>query len=333
MSSHAEILRVDSRIVLGPVDAPESGRVLFDGAPAGRSRATAAGRFVHLVLQAKRCADRCDVVWAANENLGLALTMIGLSKPLVVVVHHLESPLRATLAAWSGAAQRWDGIGYMSDEARQFLIARLRIPPERLFQYESAKFLRRAPNPSDDHSGPIMSVGVAKRDYGTLVEALSALRGCETEIYPTSKFGDALTVALPSRRPDWVRSVGWQGDDEMFRRCQRARFVVVPLQRTTHGGAGVNVVFEASALGKAVIATRTGGMETFVKDGETGILVPPYDVAALRDAIGYLWSNPAVAARMGMAGRRYVEQRFNPRVINRNIIAFVDNLRDRAARV
>jgi glycosyltransferase involved in cell wall biosynthesis len=60
---------------------------------------------------------------------------------------------------------------------------------------------------------------------------------------------------------------------------------------------------EAMAVGKPVIASRIGGLPEIVTDGETGILVEPGDSDALRTAIATLVNDPALAARMGAAGR------------------------------
>jgi glycosyltransferase involved in cell wall biosynthesis len=63
------------------------------------------------------------------------------------------------------------------------------------------------------------------------------------------------------------------------------------------------VAMEAMAVGKPVIASRIGGLPDIVADGETGILVPPGDVDALRAALARLIDDPDLAARMGAAGR------------------------------
>jgi glycosyltransferase involved in cell wall biosynthesis len=47
-----------------------------------------------------------------------------------------------------------------------------------------------------------------------------------------------------------------------------------------------------------------------VRDGETGLLVPPGDAAPLRDAIVHLAGNLELAATMGEAGRRRALSRF-----------------------
>ncbi len=53
-----------------------------------------------------------------------------------------------------------------------------------------------------------------------------------------------------------------------------------------------------------------------IQDGETGILIPPYDIEAMRAAIQKLWQNPSIAKRMGLAARKYLEENFNPDLIN-----------------
>jgi len=72
-----------------------------------------------------------------------------------------------------------------------------------------------------------------------------------------------------------------------------------------------NVVLEAFAAGKAVVATRVGAVEEIVQDGETGILVPAEDPHALAQAIGRLLADPPGRARLAAAGRARVEKEFS----------------------
>jgi glycosyltransferase involved in cell wall biosynthesis len=66
------------------------------------------------------------------------------------------------------------------------------------------------------------------------------------------------------------------------------------------------VALEAMTAGRPVIASRMGGIPDIVVDGETGILVPAGDVAALRVAMEQLWHDPARRAEMGEAALRRV---------------------------
>lgn len=70
------------------------------------------------------------------------------------------------------------------------------------------------------------------------------------------------------------------------------------------------VVLEAMASGKPVIATDVGGVPEMVEDGISGVLVSPKDVKGLSKTIVSLLKDGEKAKRMGMAGRRRVEEFF-----------------------
>ena len=72
------------------------------------------------------------------------------------------------------------------------------------------------------------------------------------------------------------------------------------------------VVSEAAAMRLPVVATRIPGSIDSVVDGQTGILVPPGDSIALRDALIRLISDPALRARMGEEGRKRILEKFHP---------------------
>jgi alpha-maltose-1-phosphate synthase len=64
------------------------------------------------------------------------------------------------------------------------------------------------------------------------------------------------------------------------------------------------------ACGTAVVGSRVGGVPEVVADGETGLLVPPGDPAALADAINVLLAAEHRAAQMGRLGRVRAETQF-----------------------
>lgn len=71
------------------------------------------------------------------------------------------------------------------------------------------------------------------------------------------------------------------------------------------------VVLEAMALGRAVVATRTGGPEELIEHGVTGMLVRPGDPTGLSDAIGELANDEGVRHRLGTAASRTVRERWS----------------------
>jgi glycosyltransferase involved in cell wall biosynthesis len=65
------------------------------------------------------------------------------------------------------------------------------------------------------------------------------------------------------------------------------------------------------AHGRPVVASAVGGLKDLVVDGETGLLVPPRDPAALRAALTRLLGDASLRRRMGAAGRLRAQERFS----------------------
>ena len=83
-------------------------------------------------------------------------------------------------------------------------------------------------------------------------------------------------------------------------------FVHVPVRE----GLGVAVI-EALAAGLPVVASRTGGIPDLIADGETGLLVPSRDPAALADALARCLHDPEWAAGLGKCGQARVRARYD----------------------
>ena len=75
-------------------------------------------------------------------------------------------------------------------------------------------------------------------------------------------------------------------------------------------GLGTSVL-DAMACGRAVVATRAGGIPESVVDGETGLLVPTRDPAALASAVLRLLRAPDRRQALGRAGRARARERFS----------------------
>ncbi|MFG3163247.1 glycosyltransferase family 4 protein [Streptomyces sp. NPDC048232] len=90
-------------------------------------------------------------------------------------------------------------------------------------------------------------------------------------------------------------------------------------------------VQEAMASGVPVVAPAAGGPLDLVAHGSTGLLVPPRDAAAVRDAVWSLSADPALRAAYGAAGRAKVEGRTWAAVGDRLIGHYRDVLASRKA--
>jgi glycosyltransferase involved in cell wall biosynthesis len=103
-----------------------------------------------------------------------------------------------------------------------------------------------------------------------------------------------------------VKLLGFREDIETV--LGAADAVAVPSTRPEPLGL---VALEAAAAGLPVVASAHGGLTEVVRDGETGLLVPPGDRAALAAELGRLADDPALRERLGEAAARDVRRRFS----------------------
>jgi glycosyltransferase involved in cell wall biosynthesis len=108
---------------------------------------------------------------------------------------------------------------------------------------------------------------------------------------------------------DRVTFHGWVDQDQVTALFRSARAVAFP--SVWHEPAGL-VSLEAAAHGRALIASRVGGIPEYTSE-ESAILVPPNDVDALSEAMQRLADNPAEAHRRGRAGRWQARKNFSMR--------------------
>lgn len=73
-----------------------------------------------------------------------------------------------------------------------------------------------------------------------------------------------------------------------------------------------NTVIEALAYGLPVVSTTVNALPEVVRDGETGLAVPPGDAPALAEALARLADDADLARRLARNGRRLAEEMFDP---------------------
>ena len=86
------------------------------------------------------------------------------------------------------------------------------------------------------------------------------------------------------------------------------------------------MIVEAAASGLPVVATRHSGIPEAVVDGETGFLVAERDAGALAERIGRLLGSAELRARLGAAGRRLAEDKFDLRIQTARLEAIYDEV-------
>lgn len=128
-----------------------------------------------------------------------------------------------------------------------------------------------------------------------ILELVEAARGLPLVVAGDGPLRDRIPGAL-----------GFVTHAELQNLYGRAAVVACPSRRE---GFGV-VCAEAMSHGRPVVATAVGGLADLVVDGETGVLVPARNVAALRAALARLLADRPLRTRLGAAARGRVELHF-----------------------
>ena len=155
-------------------------------------------------------------------------------------------------------------------------------------------------------AGFVFAGGDSLRNYEPLIEAAEGLDA------PVDR-GAARTRRSSGRLPANVRG-GACTHDEFVGLTASARIVVVSLEDRRDRSAGQGTYLNAMALGKPVIVTDVMGARDYIEHRVTGLLVPPGDAVALRDALR--WSladeNDEALRALGARGRQAALKRFGP---------------------
>jgi glycosyltransferase involved in cell wall biosynthesis len=80
-------------------------------------------------------------------------------------------------------------------------------------------------------------------------------------------------------------------------------------------------LLEAAACGRPIVAADMPGCREIVRQGETGLRVPPHDVGRLAEALAAIAADPVARRAMGQAGRALVERDFAEPVIAQQTLA------------
>jgi glycosyltransferase involved in cell wall biosynthesis len=171
-----------------------------------------------------------------------------------------------------------------------------------------SRFAYRGPK-SD---GPVVAVVRLRpeKDVQTLLRATAiAVKKCPSFRVEIAGDGEQATVLRDLvnelNLSQHVRFLGEVNDVPAL--LARARLLV---QSSLTEGTSL-AVLEAAALGLPVVVTRVGGNPEIVLNEQTGLLVPTKNPAELAAAMLRVWSDPDLGRRMGLAGRKRVEENFD----------------------
>jgi len=223
------------------------------------------------------------VAWQPIAGALAALVRRGSRPPLTLLNPILHGARSAPQRMMLRGAARADRVIFFSRRAVDQAVG-LGLDPRRTMFVPLGVRANPSPGP-DPAGGHLLAVGRDERDWPTLARASA---GLELEVRAVGAPPD-LDLG-PIRRMPQVTQGGLRA------MMADATAVVVPLPRPDRT-AGQLTVLLAMSVGRAVVATRTQGTEDYVTP-ESGFLVPPGDVGALRRAMVDV-ADPDAARQLG----------------------------------
>ncbi|MBL8836381.1 MAG: glycosyltransferase family 4 protein [Alphaproteobacteria bacterium] len=231
-------------------------------------------RFVWRALGAYRTAERIVCNSEFTRNLLLA--------------NRFVAPTMRTVTSYCGVSAFWFG----SEPADADIRAKLALPADRDIVLTVARL--------DERKGHRLVLAALDR----LPDAVKA-RTCYVVVgaelsapYASELRLTASAIGLP------VIFTGALPDTQVRALYGAARVFCMPNEPHPDRIEGFGQAFlEAGAQGVPSLATRLGGIPEAVLDGQTGLLVPSLDVAALSRALERLLGDPALRDRLGAAAR------------------------------
>jgi glycosyltransferase involved in cell wall biosynthesis len=187
---------------------------------------------------------------------------------------------------------------------------------------DAGRFLIR--DPGDPAVKTILMAGVIEepmKGFSVLRDACARLRAKRQD------YRVLVTGQRPGQMDECTWSVGWQPPASLPELYAQADICVVP--SVCEEAFGI-VALEAMAAGRPVVASRAGGLQFTVVEGETGWLFSPGDAGELAERLDALLDDPGLRHRMGAAGRqraqefdwrRVVRDRYLPWLLGPNVPA------------
>ena len=188
-----------------------------------------------------------------------------------------------------------------------------------ILQYHGVDVERFVPSASkrEPEAPVILAVGrlVPKKGYPVLIDALASLKAQGMHFRCRIVGGGGMREELRARiqaagLSGMVELLGARTQEEVREEYAKAD-IFVQASVVVEGGDrdGVpNSVMEAMASAVPVVGTDVAGIPEVLRDGETGLVVPEGDVAAMAGALGSLLVDPTLRLRIGAAARTKVER-------------------------
>jgi glycosyltransferase involved in cell wall biosynthesis len=248
------------------------------------------------------------------RSIGLVAKLLG--TPVVLARHGLQMysdrKLRYRLSARyildgiitnsKTIKDAYAGFGWFDDRFVKVIYNGIEIPAE----VHACNFAERFPGRKIIYSAGRLSL---QKGFEYLIEAAAILKAIRDDLVFVISGEGKLEAELREKvrmsgLENCVFFEGFSRDIFPYLKCC-TMFVLASLYEGMP-----NVVMEAMAMSKPVIATDVNGARELMVDGSTGLIVPPADARALAEAIGTLADRPDMMALYGANGLSRVSRQF-----------------------
>ena len=284
-------------------------------------------------------ANRVDVVNTHSSNdgwlAGLAARLA--VRPMLIRSRHIEVDYPNRF--WSGLAFRSlpHHVITTSQRIADRLVAELGVPRERAsciatgvdlkrFDPATQGTLRKELGLADDVAlVGMISVLRSWKGHATFLEAAAKLLADGRRRIHFAIAGEGpMRVVLP----DQIAQAPLKGNVTLLGHRADvpnvlASLDVLVLPSYAHEGIP-QIILQAQAMGRPVVATRIGGIPEVVEDNATGLLVEPRDADALAKKIGAILDDAVLADRLRHAARAQVEAKYSLEVMGEELLALYE---------
>lgn len=167
-------------------------------------------------------------------------------------------------------------------------------------------------NPSEIEGGYFLYFGRLERLKGlfTLIEASSELRNIPLIIAGSGNAENEIKNIINKRKLDHIKMIGFLNSKKLKKYIRGSICTIIPSEWYENCPMSV---LESFAYGKPVIGSMIGGIPELIEGGKDGFLFDVGNSEQLKEKMEWMAFNKKKAAKMGIAGRKKIEYRFNPK--------------------
>ncbi|MDD3826518.1 MAG: glycosyltransferase family 4 protein [Anaerolineae bacterium] len=254
-----------------------------------------------------------SVIYSTGETWGLPVAIAGAllgrrSFLHIVYVHRVYSRLWLQMLRWLRSFLHVDGWICITEFQARLLretLGQRRVPISVIPQGVDTTFFAPCKAREEGTSGYLLSIGAEMRDYSVLLDAARSLN-TEVIVKASSTWMSGTRQRVTSLPPNVKLITEHVSYPELRDLYAGAALVVLPLVDTPQA-AGITTIFEALAMEKCVVATRSRGLPDALVDGHTAVIAEPKS-EELAKAISSLLSQPETARHIGANGHRVARQ-------------------------